>query len=99
MDLLKKFKLNRKELNVTNSKLDEYYQYLLDSAKAELKAEDITDGVLKTEYGIFEQGRKSFLEELALCIFPEAKAVAPKPKPESKGLVHCQNKGQWPLEK
>ena len=55
--------------------------------------------VLKTEYGIFEQGRKSFLEELALCIFPEAKAVAPKPKPESKGLVHCQNKGQWPLEK
>lgn len=51
MDLLKKFKLNRKELNVTNSKLDEYYQYLLDSAKAELKAEDITDGVLKTEYG------------------------------------------------
>ena len=51
MDLLKKFKLNRKELNVTNKKLDEYYQSLLDSAKAELKAEDITEGVLKTEYG------------------------------------------------
>lgn len=51
MDLLKKFKLNRKELSVNNKPIEEYYQSLLNSAKVELKAEDISEEVLKTEYG------------------------------------------------
>lgn len=50
MDLLQKLKYKRGVIK-TDSKLDTYYQSMLDAAKAELKAEDISESVLTTEYG------------------------------------------------
>lgn len=50
MDLLQTLKLNRKAI-LTDYSLDTYYKDAIDSAKAELSVENISDSVLNSEYG------------------------------------------------